>query len=99
MQSRKLHVVLGSEWNRDCNSSVAYVECVVLVEEATEDQGGDRRELDQNVNGGAGSVLKRVTNGVTSNGCLMALSLLLHEDLGVGGGVNVVLGEIGRAHV
>lgn len=63
-----------------------------VSEEVTEHKGSNGRELDEDVNGGARGVLKRVTNGVTSNGGLMALSLLLHEDLLTGLGVSHLLG-------
>ena len=40
----------------------------VLGEEGSEDEGADSGELDKDVDGGAGGVLERVTDGVTSDG-------------------------------
>ena len=39
----------------------------VLSDESTEDQGGHRHKLHKDVDGRAGSVFKRVANGVSTN--------------------------------
>lgn len=70
---------------------------MVLIEEATKDQGGDGRELNENVDGGARGVLKRVTNGITGNSSLMALSLLLHHNKFLGLGISGLLGCVGSS--
>lgn len=57
--------------------SLASDNATVLGDEATEDEGGDSGKLDQNVDGRAGSVLKRVTNGVTDDGVSVLLVTLL----------------------
>lgn len=72
-------------------------EGALVLESAAENEGGDGRKLDQDVDGGARGVLKWVTNGVTSNSSLMALSLLLHDNLLVSLGVNSLLGHVGSS--
>jgi len=54
-------------------------ETTVLSDETAEHKGSDGRELDQNVDRGAGGVLKRVTNGVTDDGSLVLIIALLDE--------------------
>ena len=65
-----------------------------VLESTAENERGNGRELDQDVDSRTGGVLKRVTYCVTGNCGLMALSLLLHHDGKLGLGVNSLLGLV-----
>ena len=39
-----------------------------IVDVGTEDQGGNSSELDEDVDGGAGGILERISDGVTDDG-------------------------------
>jgi len=47
---------------------------------ATEHKGGDGRQLDKNVDSGAGGILQRITNGVTNDGASVLLLEGSHEE-------------------
>jgi len=66
------------------------------LDERSEDQGQDSGQLDQNVEGGAGSILQRITDGITDNGSLVFFRTLLLGDTTVQkfAGFNVFLGII-----
>lgn len=53
---------------------MGHLDDVVTLDIVAEDEGGDGRELDQDVEGWAGGVLKRVSNCVTNNGGDVAFS-------------------------
>jgi hypothetical protein len=54
---------------------------VASVSDVTsENKGGDSRKLNQNVDGGAGGILERITNGVTDDGASVLLLERSHEE-------------------
>ncbi len=57
-----------------------YLEVVLVQgvggEEGSEDEGDDGHELHQNVEGRSGSILERITNGITDNGGLVGVGAL-----------------------
>jgi hypothetical protein len=60
-------------------NSLASDNTTIFGDETTENEGGDSGELDQNVDSGAGGVLKWVTDGIANNGSLVLIVTLFDK--------------------
>ena len=69
----------------------------IVLESTAKNERGDGRELDQDVDSGARGILEWITDSVTGNCGLMALSLLLHHNKFLGLGISGLLGCVGSS--